>query len=261
MSTLQKAIDALQSGQQAAALGLLKQALTENPQDPTAWVWLARALDDPARKRECLQRALRLDPTHAFARKTLSELEGPAPQAQPAQPAPRPAPAAPAETGRVLRPQTPITRINDALLNAPPAPPAPTPPQPVQAPAAGGLLDAAAYLPEEKPQVFSEPSLPAGDNAVFSAAAAPTPAAVSAAPAAFTLSSNELENYMNAELVEEPPAPAAPPRPTPAAAAAKRPAARQRRAARRPSRGQQVVILLLALLVLALIAVVLVWLF
>lgn len=90
MSSLQTAIDALQSGQKSSAVAILKQLLIENPRDPAGWVWLARALDDPARKRDCLERALRLDPQNSFARRTLDELEHAAAPVEPVNPAPEP---------------------------------------------------------------------------------------------------------------------------------------------------------------------------
>lgn len=265
MTALQKAIDAIQSGQKSAALGLLKQAITENPADPTAWVWLARVVDDPAKKRECLQRALRLDPQHKFAQKTLDELDGRV-STPPTPPVPAAPPAAvQPSAGRSLQPQTPVMKIDDALLKTPPAP-QDTPPAEAQ-PAGAVLIGAQAYQPEPNP-VFKEPELPTTNNAVFNAAARPPAARPDSTASAFSLSSTELENFMNAELVEveqTPPAPRAAPaplvekRPAAASQAAKRPAA-ARRHARRPSLARQALIALFVILALAAILALVIWL-
>jgi hypothetical protein len=71
---LQNAIDALQAGQKGQAITALRQAIQAEPRNPTAWVWLARALDDPQKQEDCLQRALQLDPNHSFALSTQAEL-------------------------------------------------------------------------------------------------------------------------------------------------------------------------------------------
>ncbi|MBP7227691.1 MAG: hypothetical protein KA988_01155, partial [Longilinea sp.] len=71
---LQNAIDALQAGQKAQAIQALRQVIQQEPRNPTAWVWLARALDDPQKQEDCLQRALQIDPNHSFALSTQAEL-------------------------------------------------------------------------------------------------------------------------------------------------------------------------------------------
>ncbi len=81
---LQTAIDALQAGQKQQAVTSLRQALQEEPRNPTAWVWLARALDDPQKQNDCLQRALQIDPNHSFALSTQTELNNARPAARPA---------------------------------------------------------------------------------------------------------------------------------------------------------------------------------
>ncbi len=255
MTALQKAIDAIQSGQKSAALGLLKQAIIENPADPTAWVWLARAVDDPTKKRECLQRALRIDPEHKFAQKTLDELDGRA--STPAAPAPAaPLPSVQPAVGRSLRPQAPVMKIDDALLKAPPAPEG-MPPAEAQ-PDGAALIGAEAYQAESN-AVFKEPELPTASNAVFNVAAQPPAARPASTAPAFTLSSTDLENFMNAELVEAKQKPVAPveKRPSAAPQAAKRPAA-ARKHARRPSQTRQILIAMFVFLVLAAILIALV---
>ena len=41
-----------------------------------AWLWLSQITDDPARKRECLEYVLAIDPSHALARRGLALLDG-----------------------------------------------------------------------------------------------------------------------------------------------------------------------------------------
>ncbi len=72
---VQAAIDAANAGQTAQAKQYLKQALTENPNDVDGWLVLAAIIEDPARKRQCLQRALSLDPTNQIARDELLEMD------------------------------------------------------------------------------------------------------------------------------------------------------------------------------------------
>lgn len=69
-----QAIRALQSGRAAEARRLLASALRQDPQDVDAWVWLGKAMDDPAKRRECFARALRLDPDNEEARRGMVAL-------------------------------------------------------------------------------------------------------------------------------------------------------------------------------------------
>jgi len=71
---VESAIEAANQGDKNKALGLLKQALTANPNDVDAWLVLAALVDDPERKRQCLNRVLALDPVNQLARAELFEL-------------------------------------------------------------------------------------------------------------------------------------------------------------------------------------------
>jgi Tol biopolymer transport system component len=72
---LEKAIKAIQSGDRATGQRLLRQILQANPRNETAWLWLSLILDDPAKKRDCLERVLILNPDHRQARQALAQLE------------------------------------------------------------------------------------------------------------------------------------------------------------------------------------------
>ncbi len=72
---VQSAIDAANRGENNKALELLKQALTANPNDVDAWLVVAAVVEQPERKRQCLNRVLSLDPTNQIARDELLEMD------------------------------------------------------------------------------------------------------------------------------------------------------------------------------------------
>jgi hypothetical protein len=66
--TYQRALHAAQSGDRKTAYLLFKQVVLEDPSVIQAWVWMGKLVDDPELQRECLQRALLLDPSNVEAR-------------------------------------------------------------------------------------------------------------------------------------------------------------------------------------------------
>lgn len=66
--TLQLAIQALDAGDLSRAQHLLAEVLKANPRDVRAWVLMAEAQTDPRRRKECIDRALALDPHNEIAR-------------------------------------------------------------------------------------------------------------------------------------------------------------------------------------------------
>lgn len=54
---------------------LLLQALRLDPNNDMAWVWLSRAVSDPVKRRECLNRALIVNPENQHAQKLLAALD------------------------------------------------------------------------------------------------------------------------------------------------------------------------------------------
>ena len=92
---------ALNQNDRPAAVRHLRAALERNPGDTEAWVMLAQAIDNPDHARKALERALRLQPDHAAAKRLLRQLgESPAkPLAaveRPATPEPSSRPVEPA---------------------------------------------------------------------------------------------------------------------------------------------------------------------
>ena len=72
---VQSAIEAAKRGDHAKAMAFIKQVLNANPNDVDAWLVLAAIVDDPARKRQCLNRVLKLDPVNRVAREELMEMD------------------------------------------------------------------------------------------------------------------------------------------------------------------------------------------
>jgi len=77
-SELDQAIEAIQSGQKAQGLAILAKLVNQEPHNERAWLWLASCMDEPEKKRYCLQRVLELNPASAAARQLLTELDAPA---------------------------------------------------------------------------------------------------------------------------------------------------------------------------------------
>ena len=59
---VQSAIDAANRGENNKALEFLKQALAANPNDVDAWLVVAAVVEQPERKRQCLNRVLYAGP-------------------------------------------------------------------------------------------------------------------------------------------------------------------------------------------------------
>jgi len=59
---LSQAILAIQSGDMERARATLSAILRRDPNNVNAWRWMAAAIDDPAKKRQCWQRVLSLKP-------------------------------------------------------------------------------------------------------------------------------------------------------------------------------------------------------
>jgi hypothetical protein len=72
---LTPAISAIEHGQRKLAIGLLADILREKPNLVQAWLWMASALEERRMKRECLERALTIDPDNDTARRMLDALE------------------------------------------------------------------------------------------------------------------------------------------------------------------------------------------
>jgi len=72
---VQAAIVAARQGNQPKAIELLREVLCTNPNDIEAWLVLAHVVDQPERKRQCLNRVLTLDASNKIAREELLKMD------------------------------------------------------------------------------------------------------------------------------------------------------------------------------------------
>ncbi|HEY9088999.1 MAG TPA: hypothetical protein VIO36_12580, partial [Anaerolineaceae bacterium] len=70
----QQAVWLAQQGKREAAASVFAGIVTQEPEYEAAWLWLAACLDDPARRRYCLERALQINPGNLRARRLLASL-------------------------------------------------------------------------------------------------------------------------------------------------------------------------------------------
>lgn len=90
LNQFEQAVRTAQHGDLANGYRLMRQVLLADPNYAPAWFWMSRLVEDPRRKRECLERALVLDPSLRPARDALDSLH--AHEQQPTQAAPAPEP-------------------------------------------------------------------------------------------------------------------------------------------------------------------------
>jgi hypothetical protein len=72
---VQSAIDAANQGDKNKAMNFLREVLAANPSNVDAWLVLAAVVDEPQRKRQCLNRVLALDPVNKLARDELLDMD------------------------------------------------------------------------------------------------------------------------------------------------------------------------------------------
>ncbi|NPV74902.1 MAG: hypothetical protein HPY59_00865 [Anaerolineae bacterium] len=123
-SLTQKGIAALKQGNRAEAYRFLAAAAQKNPRDEMAWLGLASCLDEPGKKRFCLQKVLAINPKNTTARRLLARLETSAPslQAAPGAAVPPPQPPAPAASSSAEPERPPETQLREQLLQKSPSP-------------------------------------------------------------------------------------------------------------------------------------------
>jgi hypothetical protein len=74
---LQKAVELLRDGDILAARRLLSDIVKVDPNNEQAWLWLSSAVTDEERRRECLERVLRINPKNQAAHLALVALSQP----------------------------------------------------------------------------------------------------------------------------------------------------------------------------------------
>ena len=70
----EQAVRTVQHGDRENGYRLMRQVLLADPNYAPAWFWMSRLVDDSRRQRECLERALALDPSLKPARDALEHL-------------------------------------------------------------------------------------------------------------------------------------------------------------------------------------------
>jgi hypothetical protein len=76
LKQFEQAVRTLQHGDQTNGYRMMRQVLLDDPTYAPAWFWMSRLVEDAGRKRECLERALALDPGLRPARDALESLRG-----------------------------------------------------------------------------------------------------------------------------------------------------------------------------------------
>src|SRR5690348_1626928 len=70
----QEAVAAARRGDRETARHLMRQAIIDDPNYPPAWLWMGGLVDDLKQRRDCLERALALDPNLTAAKEGLEIL-------------------------------------------------------------------------------------------------------------------------------------------------------------------------------------------
>ncbi len=118
---VQSAIEAANQGDKNRAMSFIKEVLSANPNDVDAWLVLAAIVDEPKRKRQCLNRVLSLDPVNKLARDELFEMDRAEMGATP--------PFTPEEDSVSQAEPQPEPRPSSQFINPPASRPAPTEPK------------------------------------------------------------------------------------------------------------------------------------
>jgi hypothetical protein len=70
-TTFEQALQALAEGDRATAFRLMRQVIMSDSRHAPAWYWMSRMVEDEKQQRECLERALAIDPNYREAREAI----------------------------------------------------------------------------------------------------------------------------------------------------------------------------------------------
>jgi multidrug resistance efflux pump len=73
---LREGMAALRGGRREEARRLLAQAVSADPRNAAAWLWLSRCVDGASQRQECLRRVLSLEPGNEAARRAMGPEQG-----------------------------------------------------------------------------------------------------------------------------------------------------------------------------------------
>nr|MBN1228183.1 hypothetical protein [Anaerolineae bacterium] len=120
---LKAGVEALRTGDRRKARRLLGQVVNEDPDNPTAWWYLAAVLETTEQKIHSLQQVLRLHPDHEQARQLLERLEKRQVKTRPAHTLPPVVDAAPDQHGELAIPKPdelgdmePAQHVSDSVV-------------------------------------------------------------------------------------------------------------------------------------------------
>ena len=74
-TSLEQGIQAARDGNNPEAIRLLAAAIQQDPQNISAWLWLSNVVDDPAKKKYCLEKILAIAPFNQSAQDGLAAME------------------------------------------------------------------------------------------------------------------------------------------------------------------------------------------
>jgi len=72
--SISEAIELIENGKENNASKILARIVLDNPQDETAWFWLSKCLEEPRKKRFCLEKVLEINPNNQHALEDLNAL-------------------------------------------------------------------------------------------------------------------------------------------------------------------------------------------
>lgn len=76
MDKLENAVQKIRSGEREEGLRLLIEVARADPGNEMAWMWLGASLTDPQKRKDCLERALKINPNNQRAARLLQQMEG-----------------------------------------------------------------------------------------------------------------------------------------------------------------------------------------
>lgn len=173
-----RGINALKSGDRAAARTWLAEAVRQQPDDVQAWLWLSGAVESDNERAACLRRVLSIDPGNEAAARGLALIASRRKQQQPAETQAQPPEIPQKETEPEAAAETVAAADMGARENAPAEEPAPSAEdRPTGTPVPGTVESAppaqpaarAAYQPEVRAKAPSQPALSDSVKVVFTA--------------------------------------------------------------------------------------------
>lgn len=75
MDKLENAIQKINSGEREEGLRLLIEVARADPGNENAWLWLGATLSDPQKRKDCLERVLKINPDNQRAARLLQQME------------------------------------------------------------------------------------------------------------------------------------------------------------------------------------------